>query len=306
MLHEAPGIRGKLDVSLVDWIQLIEPQPGASRSAALPGTVWAVTDEAAADEPGDKTEPTGPRSIRYRGADGEWHQIAAEPKRTGDPELDAIWAMSLDEVERIIEDESHPLHEKAKQVSAEVGRPIAEALADILRPVTESIMPRIDTSWMVKGLAPRFGSMSLFPAVDTSSWLARLAPEVPKFELPGHLARHSTTAADIESPPAQPTREQHWIDFDAIEPPVASLAEIHEAAEARAHELRSKQIEILTDLLRESRASAESGQEALDISKQSLAATKSSKRAGWIAAWAAIIAALISVAGILVTVLVSE
>jgi hypothetical protein len=251
-----------------------------------------MTEQAAADEPGDKTEPTEPGSIQYRGADGEWHEIAVEPKRTGDPELDAIWEMSFGELQKLLEDESHPLHEKAKQVSAEIMKPVAEAFGDIMKPLRESLAKSFDTS-------------ALFPALDTSSWSAKLVPELPKIEVSEGLEAQRTAPARIKPPPPLTTPAQHWVDFDAIEPPNASLAEIQEAAEARAHELRSKQIEVLTDLLMETRASAESGKEALDVSKQSLEATRSSRRAGWIAAWAAIVAAVISVAGILVTVLLS-
>ncbi|PSK67620.1 hypothetical protein B0E53_00430 [Micromonospora sp. MH33] len=260
-----------------------------------------MTAQAAADEPGDETEPTEPGSIQYRGADGEWHEITVEPKRTGDPELDAIWEMSLEELEKLVEDESHPLHEKAKQVSAEIMKPIAEAFGDIMKPLRESLGKSIGTS----GLALKFDSKALFPALDASSWSAKLVPELPKAEVSEGLGDQRAASARMKPPPALTTPAQHWVDFEAIEPPNASLAEIQEAAEARAHELRSKQIEVLTALLVETRAGAESDKEALDISKQALKATKSSKRAGWIAAWAAIAAAVISIAGILVTVLLT-
>ncbi|MER7420986.1 hypothetical protein ABT346_30110 [Micromonospora peucetia] len=264
-----------------------------------------MTEQAAADEPGAETEPTEPGSIQYRGADGEWHEIAVEPKRTGDPELDAIWEMSIDELEKLLEDESHPLHKKAKQVSAEIMKPIAEAFGDIMKPLRESLAKSIGTSGIAKTQALKFDSKALFPVLDTSSWSAKLVPELPKIEVSEGLGAQRATSARIKPPPALTTPAQRWVDFDAIEPPNASLAEIQEAAEARAHELRSKQIEVLTDLLVETRASADSDKEALDVSKQALDATKSSKRAGWIAAWAAIVAAVISIAGIFVTVLLA-
>lgn len=272
-----------------------------------------MTEETPAEEPDepdepadDDTEPNESASIQYRGADGEWHELDVEPKQTGDPELDAIWAMSFDELQGILEDESHPLHEKAKQVSREITQPIVDAASEIMRPITQSLVNSLDTSAITKALAPKIDMKGLFPALDTS-WFAKLLPDMPKFELSADLTKQFAAPANV-APLSRSTiaiPDQRWIDLDTVEPPDASLTEIQEAAEARAHEMRSRQIELLSEMLAETRASAASGKEALEVSKQALDATKSSKRAGWIAAWAAIGAAVIGIAGIIVTVLLS-
>jgi hypothetical protein len=234
-------------------------------------------------------------SIQYRDAHGDWHEISAEPKRTGDEELDAIWSMSFGDLERILEDESHPLHEKARRVAADIAQPLVDAAREIMRPITESIAESIGVRGIVK---------TLLPVLDTS-WFAKLMPELPRREFPAIISRQFAESASLAAPQLRGP-EQRWIDLDSVEPPKASLTEIREAVEVRAHELRSRQIEILSELLMEARVSAESGKEALYVSKQALDATKSSKRAGWIAAWAALGAAVVGMAGIIVTILLSR
>lgn len=144
----------------------------------------------------------------------------------------------------------------------------------------------------------------MVPALDTSSWFARLLPDLPTLELPESLSAQLAENARITLPPVVPSGKRQ-IDLDAIDPPDASLAEVHEEAEARAHEMRSKQVELLGEMLAQAQESTESGREALDLSRQALHATTSSKRAGWIADWAAVVAALIRLAGIVVTVLLA-
>lgn len=260
-----------------------------------------MSDDVPLDGLGDKVEPTDPNSIQYLGRDGEWHLIPVEPKRTGDPELDAIWEMSFKELEQILKDESHPLHEKAKQVSSEITKPVADALADTLRELKVSFSTTIDTLGPWKALT--VDRKALLPALNSSSWFARLPLELPKSALAGLVGEQNAAAAVIERPDALTTMGQGWIDLDAIEPPDASAAEIQEAAEARAREIRK--IEILNALLDETQAAAESGKEALELSRDSLREAKSAKRAGWIAVWVAIIAALISVGGIVAAVLLA-
>ena len=108
-----------------------------------------VMEETTADELSDEGESNDSRAIQYRDVDGEWHELDVEPKRTGDPELDVLWAMSFDEIMQILDDESHPLHEKAKQVSREITKPMVDAAHQALRPITESIAKSFDASRMV-------------------------------------------------------------------------------------------------------------------------------------------------------------
>jgi hypothetical protein len=243
---------------------------------------------------GPKHEPKGRGSIQVRGTDGEWHELEVERKQTGDPELDAIWAMSFRELQRILEDESHPLHEKAKQVSNEITRPI-----------TDAVMTSIDTAGIMKDVISKIGVKGWFPL--ETSWFAKLLPDVPEPGLSTSLTKQLAETVTFTPPPSALTLPAHRsIDLDTPEPPDASLVEIKEAAELRAHEMRGRQVELLSEMLAETRESAGSGKEALEVSRQALAATKSSKRAGWIAAWAAIVAAVIGGGGIVITILLSQ
>ncbi|MGO2112316.1 MAG: hypothetical protein ACTH31_11940 [Pseudoclavibacter sp.] len=260
-------------------------------------------DEGLTEEPDNGgVGPDGADAIRYRGADGEWHEFDVEPKRTGDPDLDTVWAMSFDELEAILDDESHPLHAKAKQVAVEMSKPLVEAAAELMRPLAESAMRGIDMSGWAQALVPKIDFTPLYPALDTSSWFAKLVPNLPKLEVPDNIWKNIAASARIEPPAVLEPPERRGIDFQAVEPPDASAAEIQGAAEARAHEMRSKQFEVLTDLLSEARANSKSGEEALNVSKQALEATKKSvdeARGSKCAAWAA---AIIGAMGLIATV----
>jgi type IV secretory pathway component VirB8 len=96
------------------------------------------------------------------------------------------------------------------------------------------------------------------------------------------------------------------IDFDAIAAPLVSAREVEVAAEERAHQLRSEQLQVMVELLKETRSNAEAGVEALYVGKDSLAAAKSSARAAWIAAWVAVAGLVATTIGIIVTIAVSN
>lgn len=77
-----------------------------------------------------------------RDENDEWEEI--KPKKTGDPELDALWAMTISEVDEISEDDSHPWQEKAKQVkseSLEAWRVMADNMWQSLRPKFDFVLP---------------------------------------------------------------------------------------------------------------------------------------------------------------------
>lgn len=63
-----------------------------------------MTEDTSEGKPGDKPETKDSGSIQFRGDDGEWHELVVERKQTGDPELDAIWAMFFGELQRILGD----------------------------------------------------------------------------------------------------------------------------------------------------------------------------------------------------------
>lgn len=250
-----------------------------------------VTPEDAIESGQDKAESPNADQIRYKGADGKWHELKARKKNTGDPELDEIWAMSFEDFNHILEDESHPLHEKAKQVSAEMMEPFRQFARQAVKPFSDSFREALKVTRPDSSLL-KVDTRSFFPHLDTSSWTAKLLPDrsegPPSQSLPNRLNPNPTTS------PLRADSVSRSIDFDAPDPPDASPAEIQEAAEEHANELRNRQIEILTALLSETQSYATSGKDALEISKEALKATKDSvnhargsKHAAWVAAAAA-------------------
>lgn len=116
--------------------------------------------------------PDGIGKIWIRGADGERRELAVgEPKHTGDPEMDRLWAMSLQELETIAKDPNHPLHHKAKQVFRDMLAPLTDAAQEALRRTTEPIAE------MIKSFRDEFSNSRtindvfrrLMPSLDVSS-----------------------------------------------------------------------------------------------------------------------------------------
>lgn len=109
-----------------------------------------------------------PSRLRIRKGD-EWVDApfsAREP--TGDPELNDLWNMSLGEFEKILDDENHPLYEKAKVVSSEIVAPVREALYGATN---------------VLGPAWKLGPASFFPEIDFMGPKLSLAGVFPKVAL---------------------------------------------------------------------------------------------------------------------------
>lgn len=98
----------------------------------------------------------------FRDEHGQWHKH--EWESTGDPELDAIWAMPAGEVERIANDEADPLHEKAQQVQYEAAEPVRKLLETVAHPWSDTIRAsswtltglRLDDAWANHGAQPEF------------------------------------------------------------------------------------------------------------------------------------------------------
>ncbi|CAM5303422.1 hypothetical protein LSHI6S_00696 [Leifsonia shinshuensis] len=218
--------------------------------------------------------------------------VSRRPARpsTGDPELDALWKMSFNDLQKIIDDETHPLNVKAKHVAAEAMKPIRDAVQEITRTVTQGVdFSKTIGAFDLKGLVPVF---------DTKSWAGRLMPKLATPILPRGLSK-TVEPLTHRSPIER-------IDFDAIAAPLVSVREVEAAAEERAHQLRREQLQVMVELLKETRINAQAGEEALSVSRDGLAAAKSSARAAWIAAWVAVAALAATIAGIVVTVVVSS
>ncbi|MEO7014939.1 MAG: hypothetical protein ABI130_09410 [Leifsonia sp.] len=209
-----------------------------------------------------------------------------------DPELDALWSMSIDQLQEIIDDDSHPLQAKAKLVAAEAMKPITDAVKEI----TKSMTVGLDFSKSIG----RMNLKGLVPVIDTTSWAAKFMPTIHLYTVPQGLRDSNETAKQLTQP------APITVDFDSIRVPTASVREVEVAAEERAHQLRKDQLQVMTDLLAETRTNSQAGEEALEVSKNALKSAKSSARAAWIAAWVAIGSVVVTLAGIGVTALLSH
>lgn len=97
-------------------------------------------------EPHAKIDEHG--DLWFRDDQGKWSKH--EPISTGDPELDTLWDMTPDEVDRLAEDDTHPWQDKAKQVKAEASSTFRETTQSLtrswIRPFEENL------HWNVPGV----------------------------------------------------------------------------------------------------------------------------------------------------------
>lgn len=68
---------------------------------------------------------------------GDWVEAVSPHRASEDPEIDQLWNMSPNDVERIAKDVADPLHEKAKQVRAEAMEPIVSAMQAMIFPARQ-------------------------------------------------------------------------------------------------------------------------------------------------------------------------
>ncbi|WP_157983379.1 hypothetical protein [Nocardiopsis sp. TNDT3] len=256
-------------------------------------------NEAGTEDPKGQTPP---RTIKVKSGDGEWREISVEPKKTGDPELDSLWEMPYSQFEEITKDPDHPLHQKALQVQTEAFKPITSALSSAINPLAERLNTRLGALVFDKPLMQRLDTKLWQPPNNFSSWASKI---VSNSVSPMTGLTNRTTIDDLyeqeegnqeELPEPVRTPTPHAIDFDSLEPPYASLSEIATASESKAQEIRVRQVEILDALLAQAQSDSEKGDEALEVAINS-------KKASWIAAWAGIGALIVSIAGIIVTML---
>lgn len=140
--------------------------------------------------------------IRIRSKDGTWKEIYAERREIDDPEIEALWAMSYENLIAVNKDPDHPLHEKSKQVSHEIMAPFAKAVTDAYQPIADSMKSSVrelaqtydqTPSW-IRGLSKQFvpeiklkpfGFMeTVAEQKDISRAIAEIArPQLPKLDI---------------------------------------------------------------------------------------------------------------------------
>lgn len=233
----------------------------------------SAAPDATGSTPPNSTQPDSPEPRRTRiyakSKDGELREISGRRQKSDDPEIEALWEMPVGEVEAIANDESHPLHAKAKTVIDESLRPIRAAI--------ESVMP--DTSALNEQLQAAIKKFWV-PPLETS-WLSSAIRNVPTVSSADDVVRASR-------PPLPPP----VIDFESVEPPNATVEEFALAAEEKAQEIRLQQVELLSNLVQQARDDSE--------------VAKGARRAAWWAVAGSFLAVVVTVAGIVVTVIVTN
>lgn len=240
--------------------------------------------------------------VRSRGSDGELHKATPKRKQTGDSELDQLWALRMGELQAILDDPDHPLHEKAQQVADEMTEPIRASLEQLARPILDDLnisdsfaraaaamLP--DTSWVT-----RFGD--LMPKVELPQSLLDGIGKLPSLnvDLPLGLADDlNTVAVRASSAGSHPA-----FDLSSNSIPDITPAEFHDLAEDRELDLMEQMIGLLSDQLVEAKKSGADSAQALEIAQETLDETRRGNRsstrsvhAGW---WAAGIAAVGAIA----------
>lgn len=87
-----------------------------------------------------------------------------------DPDFDVLWDLSVRDLEKISDDEDHPLHEKANRFLTIMMEPLRETMRDVLLPIFEN-MPKPDLSGInnvLLGLSESLGE-NLKPNIDFSA-----------------------------------------------------------------------------------------------------------------------------------------
>jgi len=268
-----------------------------------------VNDELPQDEPEVARQPASEKTaddsgqIRYRGVDGEWRDLDVARKRTGDAELDELWSMSFKDFKKLLEDQSHPLHVKAKQVSSEMTAPIVEALEGIMRPAASQALSGFDVSKIMAPVVSNINIAASLPKFDTS-WISGLIPTASVLKGAGWSGGSGRAGAVVPSVKPETLRPgtERLIDFDTIDPPDATIAEIQEAAEAHSRDILLQVVDLLRHQLEQARADASTSKKALKVGRETLNATREGGKHSRSSARAARVAALIAGLGVVATV----
>ncbi|MDR7111423.1 hypothetical protein J2X03_001287 [Microbacterium trichothecenolyticum] len=225
--------------------------------------------------------------LLYRNREGEWESFASEPMNTGDPELDHLWDITIEELNAILDDPANPLHEKAQVVLREMVAPIVEAADAYTKPAIDGMLRSFG--------GPVSSEASPFPASELMQALRQM------------LTRLVAKDAEDESPAEAEGRA----DDATWYPPPQTRAEITAAstpqdvlvvAEGVANEMRRRQTEAVEKLVEY----VERGE------AERVAAEPERKRreqrayvATWIAAIGGAVAAIGTIAAIIVTIVLN-
>lgn len=263
-----------------------EPDRGGDTEVSAP-------QEARETSPGE-AEPEHTPDIQVK-VNGEWVMLESSRPKSDDPEIEQLWDMGLEELNTIVDDQAHPLHDKAVVVAAQALAPLTDAVAKWSSTAAESI-------------AGALAGLALTPGID-KSWVTDLVVDYPNWKafrdsLPEpteHLVIDGIDFDSAEAPDLTAEELAAKLPAITIELLNALLSRADEQLTAQHAQMTTMrdQLQTLRDQLQSQRdhtkATSQSDQAALSVSK-------SAKKGSWWAAWAAIAGAVIAVAALIVTI----
>ena len=210
----------------------------------------------------------------FRDEHGQWRKD--EWESTGDPELDAIWAMPASEVERIANDEADPLHDKAKQVQYEAAEPMRKLLESVAHPLRDAFRA---SAWTFPGVRPDWENPRAASSKPTGP--AETKTEEESADLQGALPETIEAAA-------------YSTDFTQ-EPTMAQLVSIWR----QTLEEHRRANEYWRQFIAATEASGKrANQNAVEANTLSADANKIARRSLWVAGLAALISVVAAIAAV--------
>ncbi|GAB6858222.1 hypothetical protein [Microbacterium xylanilyticum] len=263
-----------------------EPDSGEDAEEAAP-------TEAQETSPGE-AEPDQSPDVHVK-VNGEWVVLESSRPKSDDPEIEQLLDMGLEGLNAIVDDQAHPLHDKAVVVAAQAFAPLTDVVANWSSSAAESI-------------AGALAGLALTPGID-KSWVTDLVVDYPNWKafrdsLPEpteHLVIDGIDFDSAEAPDLTAEELAAKLPGITIELLNALLSRADEQLTAQHAQMATMrdQLQTLRDQLQSQRdhtkAASQSDQAALTVSK-------SAKRGSWWAAWAAIAGALIAAAALIVTI----
>lgn len=186
--------------------------------------------------------------------------------------------MSFAEFERILDDPKNPLHQKAKQVSRELTEPIAQMAREVVIPLATSFakieLPSLLPKFETLGLLPKIDLAPVLAAYDTSSWISKVAIDFPKIAVPIALFDQVKLIESAQLGQVSDRESIPEIDYEALEPPDMTVAEIAEITETRMSEARDTIIKYLpttasrlAELVEEAKSNSKAKKQSIGWSK---------------------------------------
>ena len=289
-----------------DELRLPRPQPAHSFSfwatICAAGYTDGMSTENSHEEDTNEPEPHGmigkDGELWFRDVDGGWHKH--ERVSTGDPEKDRILEKPIPEVEEILADPEHPLHDKAAEVSTE----LAQRIAASIRP------------WGLVHPETRKQFFGVLSASTTAEWFLRLTEESRRgfaqgFEmmLPVYLARGWDFSSSREDPHSEvESVKDDFTESDeddsvgveealgGVEPFVAPAPDAPTVVQVEWAEASARRFDAMIGTLEQTRIdNNRSADEANDLAADANKIARTGRLIAWIALGVSVVAAVITV-----------